>query len=99
MRICFERGQQKLAEMQQEIFASCKALNAGNMRYMVDYDLGMLSPFAIEIGHYFNARITEVTETYEGNDEQIDLTFDNSIPEITDKVRRRINNVSVEAKR
>lgn len=96
----FERGRQKLAEMQQELFVKCEALNAGNMTYRVDFDLGDLVTIRNrEWGITLDARITDIVETYEENDERIELTYDNSIPTLTDKVRKRIDNVSVESKR
>lgn len=96
----FERGRQKLAEMQQELFVKSEALNAGNMTYRVDFDLGdLVTVRNRDWGITLDARITEVKEIYEENDERIELTYDNSIPTLTDKVRKRIDNVSVESKR
>lgn len=95
-----ERGQQKLAEYEQIFFAGAKILTQGNLRYRVDYDLGdVVTIRNLQWGITLEARITDVNEVYESDGFKIELVFDNDVPDFISKVKRRIDNLSVEAKR
>ena len=41
-----------------------------------------------QVGHTEDARITEVTETYQKGEETIEATFGDSLPTLVDQIRK-----------
>ena len=86
------RGMQKLAEQEQEIFMEGQALPKSRLIYGVDYDLGdMVTLQNKEWGVTMDARITEVKEIYEPGNTDIELTFDNSRPTLVSKIKQELS--------
>jgi len=88
------RGNQKLAEHQQEIYLEGQALPVSRLVYGKDYDLGdMITLQNKEWGVTMDARITEVKEIYEPGKTGIELTFDNSRPTLISKIKEELAGV------
>lgn len=73
-----------------EVLSFSSKINArGNLKYKEDYDVGdRVTCVDKRWGIKINARITEITETYQKNLEEIDITFGESLPALIDKIRR-----------
>ncbi|GKV69863.1 hypothetical protein NCCP2716_23610 [Sporosarcina sp. NCCP-2716] len=88
------RGVQKLAEHQQEIFLEGQALPVSRLVYGKDYDLGDLVTLQNkEWGVTMDARITEIKEIYEPGKTGIELMFDNSRPTLVSKIKQELAGV------
>lgn len=89
-----QRGMEKLAEHQQEIFMEGQVLPKSRLIYGLDYDLGdMVTLQNKEWGVTLDARITEVKEIYEPNNIDIELTFNNSRPTLISKIKQELAGV------
>lgn len=95
------RGRQKLAEHEQEIYMEGQALSKSRLVYERDYDLGdMVTLQNRGWGVTLDARITEVKEIYEsGRPKKIELTFGNSRPELKDVIKRQLSGMKTELTR
>lgn len=89
-----QRGMEKLAEHQQEIFMEGQALAKSRLIYGVDYDLGdMVTLQDKEWGVTMDARITEVKEIYEPGNISIEPVFGNSRPTLISKIKQELAGV------
>jgi|SRR5690625_1213778 len=95
------RGQQKLAEHEQEIYMEGQSLSKSRLIYERDYDLGdMVTLQNRGWGITSDTRITEVSEIYEkGRHRRIELTFGNDRPTLIDKIRQELNGMKIEMTR
>ena len=60
-----------------------------NLKFKVDFDLGdRITCKEEKWGIQIDARITEVTETYQKGVEEIEATFGDSLPTLVDKIRK-----------
>lgn len=60
-----------------------------NLKFKVDFDLGdRITCKEEKWGIQIDARITEVTETYQKGAEKIEATFGDSLPTLVDKIRK-----------
>lgn len=60
-----------------------------NLKYREDYDLGdRVTCVNRRWGIKINVYITEITETYQAGVEDVDVTFGESLPALTDKIRQ-----------
>ena len=66
-----------------------KAINAANLKFKADFDLGdRITCKETKWGIQIDARITEVTETYQKGEETIEATFGDSLPTLVDQIRK-----------
>lgn len=94
------RGKQRLSEYEQEFFLEGQALTKSIAEYRKGYNLGdMVTLQSKDWGVSMDARVTAVTETYEENSYNVDLTFNNDRPTIIDKIKQEIENVNAEVTR
>ncbi len=95
------RGKQKLAEHEQEIYMEGQALSKSRLVYEKDYDLGdMVTLQSRGWGVTLDARITEVKEIYEsGRPRKIELTFGNDKPTLISKIKQSLDGVNREVTR
>lgn len=60
-----------------------------NLKFKSDFDLGDRITCKEEKWHIqIDARITEVTETYQKGEETIEATFGDSLPTLVDQIRK-----------
>ena len=60
-----------------------------NLKFKADFDLGdRITCKETKWGIQIDARITEVTETYQKGEETIEATFGDSLPTLVDKIRK-----------
>ena len=84
-----ERGQQKLAEMQEVFSFDSQVLTDKNLVYEEDFKLGDLVTIQnTKWNITADRRITEVTEIYEENGFRLDIAFGESIPTIKDIIKQ-----------
>lgn len=94
------RGLQKLAEHEQEIYLEGQALSKSRLVYEKDYDLGdMVTLQNREWGVTLDARITEVKEIYEPGKTDIELTFGNNRPTLISKIKQELSGMQGELTR
>ena len=84
-----QRGESSLEQYCESLSFSSKINTHANLKYGTDYDLGdrvtcINKRWCIKI----NVRITAITETYQQNQEEIEITFGESIPALLDKIRQ-----------
>jgi hypothetical protein len=75
-----QRGAEKLAEAVRSESFSADAIDTGNYKYLIDWDLGDIVTFA-KWGIRIDERITEVEEVYENGVETITPTCGSPLPE------------------
>lgn len=95
------RGRQKLAEHNQEIYLEGQVLSSSQIFYGRDYDLGDIVTLSNkDWGVSMDARITEVKEIYEkGKPSRIELTFGNDRPTLIDKIKQELSGINQELTR
>ena len=94
------RGNQKLAEYEQEIYLEGQALSKSRLVYGKDYDLGdMVTLQNKHWGVTMDARITEVKEIYEPEKTGIELIFGNDRPTLMSKIKQELAGLQVEMTR
>lgn len=87
-----QRGLQKLAEHQQEIYLEGQVLEQSRLIYQRDFDLGDIGTLqSKDWGATMDARITEVKEIYEPGKTGIDLTFGNDRPTLISKIKQELS--------
>ena len=60
-----------------------------NLKFKADFDLGdRITCKETKWGIQIDARITEVTETYQKGEETIEATFGDSLPTLVDQIRK-----------
>jgi hypothetical protein len=85
------RGTEELAHYGESLSFSSKINPAGNVKIGNDYDLGdRVTCLDRRWGITIDVRITEVEETYEQQGEELQVTFGESLPTLTDKLRKAI---------
>ena len=94
------RGNQKLAEHEQEIYLEGQPLSKSPFIYEKDYDLGDVvtlqnRDWAVTL----DARITQVKEIYEAGSRRLEHTFGNSRPTLIDKIKTEMNVIRPEITR
>lgn len=94
------RGEQSLAEMQQELFLEGQALEKSPFVLSRDYRLGdVVTIKNDDWGVTMDARITVVRESYAADGKTVELTFDNERPTLVDVVKRSIRQSGIELRR
>lgn len=94
------RGNQKLAEHQQELFLEGQILTKSPFIYEKDYDLGdIVTVQNKDWGVTMDSRITEIKEIYETNGYRIEAIFGNDRPTFIDKVKQEFKQFENELKR
>ena len=87
-----QRGKQELRQHPETLSFDSSVYPHGNLIYRKDYDLGdRVTCVNKDWGVKINVRITEITEVYQKNEENIEITFGEGLPSLTDKLRRRTN--------
>ena len=90
------RGNQKLAEHEQEIYMEGQTLTRSRLIYQKDFDLGDMGTLQHKgWGVTMNARITAVKEIYE-QESKIELTFGNDRPTLNDKIKQELSGIDRE---
>ena len=84
-----QRGAQELENYAETLNFSSNIDTFGNLKYREDYDIGdrvtcINKNWKIKI----NVRITEVTEVYQQGEENLEITFGESLPALLDKIRQ-----------
>lgn len=91
-----EKGQQKLASYAEALTFDNKIFTQSNLVYEEDFDLGdKVSAVNERWGVSLDARITEITETYEGSGFRLDAVFGNNIPTLVEKIKQEIDRPTV----
>lgn len=94
------RGQQKLAEYEQEVYLEGQALSKSQLEYERDYDLGDIVTLQNkDWGVTLDTRITEIKEVYEVGGRKIDVTFGNSRPTLISKIKQELSGMKTEMTR
>lgn len=94
------RGNQKLAEHEQEIYMEGQALSKSRLVYEKDYNLGDVVTLQHKgWGVTMDARITEAKEIYEVGGKKIELTFNNNRPTLIDKIKQQLSGINQELTR
>lgn len=94
------RGEQKLAEYEQELYLEAEAIQTRSLQYRRDYDLGdIVTIKSDEWNLQRNARITEVKEIYEVDGTTYDLTFGYSRPTLGKVLRQKLDGIQPEITR
>ena len=84
-----ERGASELEQYAETLSFSSKINTHANLKYREDYDLGdRVTCVNKRWGIKINVRITEVSETYQQNIEEIDITFGESLPALLTQIRQ-----------
>ena len=87
----FSRGETELEQYAETLGFSSKINTHGNLAYKDDYELGdRVTCINKRWGIKINVRITEVIETYQAGQEDIDVTFGESLPALIDKIRQAV---------
>lgn len=86
-----QRGAQELENYAETLNFSSNIDTFGNLKYRQDYDIGdrvtcINKNWKIKI----KVRITEVTEVYQQGEENLEITFGESLPALLDKIRQVI---------
>ncbi len=83
------RGVSELEQYAETLAFGSKINPYANLRYKTDYDVGdRVTCINKRWGIKINVRITEITETYQDNKEEIDVTFGESLPALIDAIRK-----------
>lgn len=94
------RGNQELAEYEQEEFMEGQVLQKSPFQYKRDYDLGdVVTVRNDDWGITMNARITVIRESYSSSGRAIEVTFNESQPTFTQVVKRAIKQNANELRR
>lgn len=84
-----QRGASELEQYAETLSFSSKINTNANLKYREDYDLGdRVTCVNKRWGIKINVRITEITETYQQNIEEIDITFGESLPALLTQIRQ-----------
>lgn len=94
------RGNQNLADYEQEQFLEGQVLQKSPFEYKHDYDLGDVVTIRNEDwGVTMDARITVIRESYSASGKAIELTFNESQPTLIQVVKRSIKQNAIELRR
>lgn len=84
-----ERGAAELEQYAETLNFSSKVNVYGNLEYKKDFDIGdRVTCLDKRWGIKINVRITEVTETYQQNSNDVDVTFGESLPTLFEKINK-----------
>ncbi|RNB90147.1 hypothetical protein EDM59_01490 [Brevibacillus nitrificans] len=96
----YDRGQQKLDEMQADLLLEGQIMTTGPFRYGEDYDLGDIVTIRNkDWGVTLDGRITEVKEVYEPSGFALEATFGSSFPTLISRVKQELSQISAEIRR
>lgn len=89
-----ERGYQKLKELEKIDSFDVDVLPYGPFEYLNDWDMGdVVTLQSADRKRTIHRRITEVVEVYEaGNPFSLSVTFGQSLPTLTEKIKRQLDN-------
>lgn len=94
------RGNQNLAEYDQEEFMEGQVLQKSPFVYKQDYDLGdVVTVRNDDWGITMDARITVIRESYSASGKAIEVTFNESQPTLINVVKRSIKQSAIELRR
>lgn len=85
------RGKQKLLELQ-PIMSFTNEVVDTTFKYQIDWDLGdIVTCQNRSWGVTMDTRITEIKEIYEASGFKLEVTFGNSVPTLTEKIKKALN--------
>ena len=83
------RGEKELAVYGLSLSFESKIKTDGSLRYRTDFDVGdIVTCVDSRWGVRVDARITEMTETYQKGRQEIVATFGDSLPTLMQKIKR-----------
>lgn len=83
------RGAKELEQYAETLNFSSKINAHSNLAYKTDFDIGdRVTCLDKRWGIKINVRITEITETYQQNQNDVDVTFGESLPTLFDKLNK-----------
>lgn len=89
LELLAQRGASELAQYAKTLSFGSKVNTHSNLKYREDYDLGdRVTCINKRWGVRIDVRITEVSEIYQQNVEEIDITFGESLPAMLDVIRQ-----------
>lgn len=89
LELLAQRGASELAQYAKTLSFGSKVNTHSNLKYREDYDLGdRVTCINRRWGVRIDVRITEVSEIYQQNIEEIDITFGESLPALLDVIRQ-----------
>lgn len=92
------RGETKLNEHKRVITFQSQILPEGPFKYEKDWNLGDIATVKNkDWGVTMDTRITEVTETYEAGGFKLNVTFGESLPTITEKIKSALGELKIES--
>lgn len=84
-----DRGAKELEQYAETLNFSSKINAHSNLAYKTDFDIGdRVTCLDKRWGIKINVRITEITETYQQNQNDVDVTFGESLPTLFDKLNK-----------
>lgn len=84
-----QRGAKELEQYAETLSFSSKINVFSNLKYKEDFDIGdRVTCVDKRWGIKINVRITEITETYQQNKNDVDVTFGESLPTLFDKINK-----------
>jgi hypothetical protein len=84
-----DRGVSELEQYAETLNFSSKVNVYGNLEYKTDFDIGdRVTCVDKRWGIKINVRITEITETYQQNSNDVDVTFGESLPTLFEKINK-----------
>lgn len=84
-----ERGVSELGQYAETLNFSSKVNVHGNLEYKTDFDIGdRVTCVDKRWGIKINVRITEMTETFQQNSTDVDVTFGESLPTLFEKINK-----------
>ena len=94
------RGETKLAEHQRIISFQSEVLTSGPFQYGVDWGVGDIVTVQNKGWNLtMDARITEVAEVYEASGFKLNVTFGNSLPTLSQKLKSTLGEFKTESTR
>lgn len=83
-----QRGEKVLGQYTETLNFNCKVNTKSNLKYKVDFDLGdRVTCIDKKWNVIKDVRITEITETYQQKENDIEVTFGESLPTLIDKLK------------
>ena len=95
-----QRGEAKLSEHKRVISFQSEILPSGPFQYQKDWDVGDIVTVQNKDWNItMDTRITEVEEIYEAGGFKLNVTFGESIPTLTQKLKYTLNEMKIESTR
>ncbi len=86
-----QRGEAELGQYAETLAFSSKVNTSSNLKYKEDYDLGdRVTCKNLRWGIKIDVRITEISEIYQQNIEEVEITFGESLPALITQIRHAI---------